>query len=78
MVTALENMRRYYNQRAIEPFKDYISVPGIAENIAFSTLTEDAFFWLFPKKDRDIPLMLQDQLVGGPAIVFSRYAERRK
>ena len=30
MIEALENMRRYYNDRSVEPFKDFISVPGIA------------------------------------------------
>lgn len=33
MIEALQNMRRYYNDRNIEPFKDFISIPGIAGNI---------------------------------------------
>jgi len=30
MISALENMRSYYNARSIEPFKNHLSVPSIA------------------------------------------------
>ena len=32
MITALEQLANYYNERGIDPFKNHISVPGIAGN----------------------------------------------
>ena len=74
-VTALLNMMRYYNERSIDPFKDSISVPGIAERIAFKTLRTDEFFFLFPKRHKDVIQLLTENLVGGPSLVFCRYHE---
>ena len=49
-----------------------ISVPGIAEKLAFKTLIADENFFLFGKTNQELTHLFRSQLVGGPSIVFDR------
>ena len=72
---ALQNLSDYYSDRKVDAFKDGVSVPGIAERIAFNTLKSDEVFFLFNRSNSDLVHLFRDNLVGGPAIIFNRYQE---
>eukprot|EP00116_Pleurobrachia_bachei_P001169 sb/3461431/ len=73
---AIENLVQYYNARGVDVFKDALSVPGIAERIAFKGLNNrDETFHLFNGKNKDLVHLFLSNNVGGPAIIFDRYAE---
>ena len=56
-------------------YTDHISVPGVAQRLAFGTLKRRDAFHLFNPKNKDlVPLFLGNN-VGGPAIIFCRYQE---
>ena len=53
----------------------FLLVPGIAERLAFKTLKEDEFFYLFGGKHKDLVKLFRSNLVGGPSLIFDRYQE---
>ena len=52
------------------------SVPGIAERIAFKSLHADTTFFLFNKTNRDLVHLFLSNNLGGPALIFTRFAEK--
>ena len=52
-----------------------ISVPGVAQKLAFSTLERGDTFFLFNKRHKDLVHLFLSNNVGGPAIVFNRFQE---
>lgn len=56
----------------------FSSVPGIAERLAFQTLKDDEFFFLFNRKNKDLVDLFRKNNVGGPALIFDRYQETGK
>ena len=53
-----------------------ISVPGIAERLAFMSLDKSTVFFLFNKRNRDLVDLFLGNNLGGPALIFSRFAEK--
>ncbi len=52
-------------------------MPGIAEKLAFKDLNrQEEIFVLFNNKHKDLVKLFLDNNVGGPAIIFDRYAEK--
>ena len=70
-IFALKNLVKYYSDRNVDIFKEAISVPGIAERLAFKTVDND-FFTLFSGQHKDLFVLFKSNLVGGPAIIFDR------
>ena len=70
-IVALKNLVKYYSDRNVDIFKEAISVPGIAERLAFKTVKSD-FFTLFSGQHKDLFSLFKSNLVGGPAIIFDR------
>ena len=62
----------------MDGYTDHISVPGVAQRLAFGTLERQDAFHLFNPKNKDlVPLFLGNN-VGGPAIIFNRFQEAGK
>ena len=57
-------------------FKSAISVPGLTLNYLFSLLPPDVYFTLISNQNRDLHSLFEENLVGGPSIVFHRYHEK--
>ena len=51
-------------------------MPGIAERLAFKSLDESTVFFLFNKRNKDLVDLFLKNNLGGPAIIFSRFAEK--
>jgi len=51
-------------------------VPGIAEWLAFKSLDPDTTFFLFNKKNSDLVDLFLNNNLGGPALIFKRFAEK--
>lgn len=54
------------------------SVPGIAERLAFKSLDQSTVFFLFNKRNKDLVELFLNNNLGGPALIFSRFAEAGK
>ena len=74
MLEAIEKMYQFYKNRHIDMFKDGISVPGLTLKYMFQGLTD--YFTLPDEKNKDLYHLLNDNIVGGPSIVFHRYNEK--
>ena len=69
-VLAIQKMIDILKKRNISPFKDAISLPGISQKLLFQNCKDS--FELSGSKD--IHDLLTSGLIGGPAIIFLRYA----
>ena len=75
-VDAVENMQSFYYDQGIDLFKVAISVPGLARKMAFKAAREfGAHFSLLHQDDDDLFFTLKKNIVGGPSIIFKRFAE---
>ncbi len=75
-VLAVEKMKNFYCDLGVDPFKNAISVPGIARQLLFRTAKENnAYFALFGNQDMDLYYTLRKNIVGGPSIIFTRHHE---
>ena len=68
---ALEKQFVFYQKQNIDMFKDGISVPGLALLYLFNNLPKDTFFTIFNKTNSDLHHLIKDNIVGGPAIIFT-------
>ena len=79
----------WYNNRDVVPFLDAIdkqfafykhkygvSVPGLTLLYLFNELPSNTFFTVFNQTNSDLHLLVKDNIVGGPAIIFHRYHEK--
>ena len=56
-------------------FKYGLSVPGLTLLYLFTELPSNTFFTVFNQMNSDLHLLVKDNIVGGPAIIFHRYHE---
>ena len=74
MCTAITRMLDSYKKEGIDLLRSAISIPGIARQLLFKTAAEcGASFSLFDKANSDLHRIFNDNLVGGPSIIFNRY-----
>ncbi len=74
-VAALTQMQNYYRlHKAIDLFRDGISVPGLARRLLFRC-ARSCPFALFSSQDEDLFRLYRRQLVGGPSIIYNRLTE---
>ena len=66
----------FYKQQNIDMFKDGVSVPGLTLLYLFNELPSNTFFTVFNQTNSDLHLLVKDNIVGGPAIIFHRYHEK--
>ena len=75
---ALETMRGFYANLAIDIFKDAVSLPGVSlKYLLRGTLGECNAPELY-SPEREAYDMLKDAVVGGPRLVFTRKREAGK
>lgn len=71
---AIDNQFSFYrDEMKVDMFKDGISLPGLSLKILFNTVPQSTFFELY--RGRAKHDMVKNNLVGGPSIIFKRYAE---
>ena len=73
---ALDKQFAFYKQQNIDMFKDGISVPGLTLLYLFNELPSNTFSTVFNQTNSDLHLLVKDNIVGGPAIIFHRYHEK--
>ena len=77
-VQAVQKMIDFYHTIGIEPFTKIVSLPGIARKLLFRDISEDNVFALFCKNTKSLYSLFDNNIVGGPSIVFCRYHEADK
>lgn len=76
-VKAVTKLYKFYFEKNIDIFKDSISVPGIARKMAFQEASKlNACFSLINKQNQDLYHIIDDNIVGGPSIIFNRYHKK--
>ena len=76
-IEALNKMKTFWQGYGIDMFKDCISLPGIAMKFEMSFLKEQGVF-LSAFHTAELYNVFRNNMVGGPAIIFKRYAEASK
>ena len=75
MVQGVIKMLEFYKSMQIDVFKTTISLPGIARQLLHNyARDENAWFPLIDAKNKDLFFTIQNNLVGGPSIIFNREA----
>ena len=72
-VRAVEKMLEFYFSTGIDLFKTTISLPNLARSELFKCT--DALFPVFDYLNQDIYRTIQQNIVGGPSIIFKREAK---
>ena len=73
---AIDKQFAFYKQQNIDMFKDGVSVPELTLLYLFNELPSNTFFTVFNQTNSDLHLLVKDNIVGGPAIIFHRYHEK--
>ena len=73
---AIDKQFAFYKQQNIDMFKDGVSVQGLTLLYLFNELPSNTFFTVFNQTNSDLHLLVKDNIVGGPAIIFHRYHEK--
>ena len=71
-VKAVDTMLKFYFENQIDLFKDTISLPNLARKELFKCSSR--VFPLFDPETQDIYRTVQQNIVGGPSIIFKREA----
>ena len=74
LLEAIDKMYLYYQNQNVDIFKDGINVPGLTLKYMFQDLPD--YFTLPDEKNKDFYQLYNNNIVGGPSIVFHRYHER--
>lgn len=75
-VSALNNHCSFFTARGIDMFKDGITLPGLTLRFLFQKVDQNVPYVLFNQRASKLHDLLQNQLVGGPAIIFHRHHEK--
>ena len=70
-VECLKSMSEMYRVRGVDMFKDAISLPGISLHLLFSKC-RDPYETPVNQKEHQL---ITDAIIGGPSIIFCRFAE---
>ena len=76
MVEAVRKVRQQYDKLQIDIFKDCVSISGLAMKYLLNNSVREGASLFAPSKEAFD--LLQTGLVGGPSIIFKRYAERNR
>ena len=76
ILEAIDKQFAFYKQQNIDMFKDGVSVPGLTLLYLFNELQSNTFFTVFNQTNSDLHLLVKDNIVGGPAIIFQGYNEK--
>ena len=77
-VEAVQKMFEFYQEKKLDIFKDWISVPGLVMKYLFAGLDSNTYFSLFKEQDKDLYYTFKQNIVSGPSIIFHRYHEKDK
>ena len=75
MIEGIEKMGQIYQDEGLSMLKDAVSLPRLSQKIIFRSLKQDDYFVSFGKQHDYIFQELRSKIVGGPSIIFTRYAE---
>ena len=75
-VKAVEALQNFYREKNIDIFKESLSVPGVARKMLFDEgRKNNASFALIDTNNKDLFYKIKSNIVGGPSIIFNRYAK---
>ena len=77
-VEGVQKLIAYYHCEKIDIFKESITLPGVARKLLYKSVKPSIHFALFNKQNKDLYRTFRNNIIGGPSIVFSRYAEANK
>ena len=70
---ALEKMSAFYHEKQIDFSKLGCTLPNLANRVLHQSTKHR--FYLFGEQDKDLDEIIRSNIVGGPSIVFTRYAK---
>ena len=73
---AMDKQFALYKQQNIDMFKYGVSVPGLPLLYLLNEFPSDTFFTVFNQTNIDLHLLVGDNIIGGPVIIFHRYHEK--
>ena len=73
---AIDTQFAFYKQQNIDMFKDGVGVPGLTLLYLFNELPSNTLSTVFNQTNSDLNLLVKDNIVGGPAIIFHRFHEK--
>ena len=73
---AMDKQFALYKQQNIDMFKDGVRVPGLSLLYLLNEFSSNTFFTVFNQTNIDLHLLVRDNIVGGPFIIFHRYHEK--
>jgi len=72
---ACEKLAEQYHAKKIDPFKMTVSSPGVSMYLGMRSAEENGYlFPLINDENQDFHHLIQDNIVGGPSIVFNHCA----
>ena len=75
-VKAAEKLQKYYFQMEVDVFKVAISAPGVARRLLFKhAISNGKYFSSFGPDHEDLFYKIKKCAIGGPSIIFKRYAK---
>jgi G:T-mismatch repair DNA endonuclease (very short patch repair protein) len=78
-IEALTRLSAFYFKKGIDIFKESISLPGISRKMIFNAAREENdYFALIDKKNEDLYHIINDNIVGGPSIIFNRFHKKNE
>ena len=72
---ALDKMSQFWRRYGVDMLKEAISLPGLAFKFEMSFLKEQGLH-LSSFHTQDLYQLFKENMVGGPAIIFHRHAEK--
>ena len=66
----------FHKQQNIDMFKDGVSVPGLTLLYLFNDIPSNTFFTVLNHTNSYLYLLVKENIVGGPVIIFHRYHEK--
>ena len=79
MIQAIKIMNDFYKNIHIDFIYQAISLPGVAMRVCFNSITDPAAeFHLSNSKNKGVYQLFNENIVGGPSIIFSQCHEAGK
>lgn len=77
-LVAIERMWEHWRNLGLDMFKEAVSLPGLSSLYLFKTLSCETIFVHIKESDAWLLNSMKANLIGGPSLIYSRYAEVNK
>ena len=75
-VEAVEKMIANERSNELDIYKESISLPGVTHRYLFKNLSSNDYSFGFAPEHKHLSMLLRENIVGCPSIIFHRYHEK--